>query len=82
MLREARWREILGHQLQSAGRTQEEAQTSAMTVPCKLHVAQRVRDECRTAITWLAREFDLGAEGTSWSLLNKLWCAEKQQYSA
>jgi len=82
VLREARWRVVPGQQLQSAGRTQEQAQASAKTAPWKLRLAQRVRDECGAAITWLARELDLGAEGTARSLLSKLRRAEKQQYSA
>jgi len=44
-----------------------------------MRIAQRVRDECGAAITWLARELDLGAEGTVRSLLSKLRRAEKQQ---
>ena len=86
MLREARCREVPGQQLQSTGRTREQAQASAETAPWKLHVAQRVRDECGAAITWLARELDLGAEATATatarSLLSKLRRGEKQQYWA
>jgi len=61
VLRDARWRELPGQQLQSAGRIREKALAPAKTAPWKLHLAQRVRDECGAAITWLARELDLGA---------------------
>ena len=81
-LRKARWREVLGQQLRSAGRTQEHAQASAKTAAWKLHVTRRVRDECGAAITRLARELELGIEGTARSLLGKLRRAEKQLYSA
>ena len=81
-LREARWREVLRQHLRLAGRSREDARASAKTAPWKLHLAQRTRDECGAAITWLAQELNLGAEGTARSSLSKLRRVESQQYSA
>ncbi len=81
-LREVRWRTSLDDVLRRYGRTQEEAKASRKTLEWKLRVALAVREESGAAVSWLARELNLGTDASVRSLLSKLRHERTQRYSA